>query len=184
MCKVDSGAPNQCRERLDSRGRSCLEWLEMGTWQEERNCRASIRYVCRNRNDHNSLADQSPLGQKLTDRACGTVVAAFEIVGCRNETDMPIFKRIAVEKAADFRTANREQRLMMMQSEEFVQLLPKHGQPADHNGEKPRKERFARSAHHCRALRKHEYSASDQRLNGYYPNSPVGCQGKATLEMR
>ena len=96
-------------ERLDSRGRSCLEWLEMGTWQEERNCRASIRYAYRNRNDHNSLADHSPLGQILTDRACGAVVAAFTMVGCRNETDMPIFKRIAVEKAADFRTANREQ---------------------------------------------------------------------------
>jgi hypothetical protein len=47
-----------------------------------------------------------------------------------------------------------------------VQLLPKNGQPANRNGEKPRKERFARSAHHCWALQRHEHSASDQRLIG------------------
>ena len=56
----------------------------MGTWQEERNCRASIRYAYRNRNDHNSLADHSPLSQILTDRACSAIVAAFTMVGCRN----------------------------------------------------------------------------------------------------
>ena len=137
----------------------------MGTRQEERNCRASIRYAYRNRNDHNSLADHSPLSQILTDRAGGAVVAVSTMVGCRNETDMPIFERIAVEKATDFRSANRSNRLVMMQSEEFVQLLPKNGQPANHNGEKPRKERFAGSAHHYWALRKQEHSASDQRLN-------------------
>ena len=138
----------------------------MGTWQEKRNCRASIRYAYRDRNDHNSLTDHSALGQILTDRAGGTVVAAFKIVDCRNETDMPIFKRIAVGKATNFRTANRGRPLMLMQPEEFVQLLPKNGQPANHNGEKPREERFARSAHHCWALRKQEHGASDQRLNG------------------
>ena len=156
----------------------------MRTWKEERNCRASIWHACHNRNDHNPLANHSPLGQILTDRACSGVVTTFTMVGCRNKTDMPIFKRIAVGKATDIRTANWSNRLMM-QSEEFVQLLSKNGQPADHNSEKPCNERFARSAHHYRALRKHEHSAaSDQRLNGYYPNSPVGCQGKATLEMR
>ncbi len=67
-----------------------MEWLEMRTWQEERNCRASIRYAYRNRNDRDSLADHSPLSQILTNRACGAIVAAFTMVGPVNIGDVSV----------------------------------------------------------------------------------------------
>jgi hypothetical protein len=94
------------------------------------------------------LADHFALGQILTDGACSAVVAVLTMVGRRDETEVPIFKRIAVGKATNFRTANWSNKWVMMQSEELMQPLPENGQPAHRNGEKPSKQRFAKSAHH------------------------------------
>jgi hypothetical protein len=83
------------QEDLRSRGRSRLKGLKTGTWQDERNCRASVRCVHRHQNALKPLPDNSSLRQIVADWTIRPVVAALNVGGCYGrrvlETNFTIF---------------------------------------------------------------------------------------------
>ena len=94
-----------------------------------------MRHAYRDRNDLDLLADQSPLGQILTDRACGTVVAAFTLGGFPDIGDIPLPRTATRVKREQTGVRNNGN---VVESKKIVQALAKKRHPADHNGEKPR----------------------------------------------
>jgi hypothetical protein len=82
-------------------------------------------------------------------------VAAVTVVVCRNETAVPVFTRIAPGNAIDIRTAYRENRFVMVQSQEVVQPIAKKRHSAKSDGEKPSQQRFGGATYHRQASSEH-----------------------------
>ena len=83
----------------------------------------------------NSLADHSPLGKILTDRAGGSNVTAVMTVGRYDAVIAYPPEATSVERVwgTTFRYNDR-----LVQSQQIVKLLAKQREPAYHHGEKPR----------------------------------------------
>ncbi len=86
---------------LGKRGRSRLKWMKKETRQEERNRGAAIRYADRHGKGLEPLPDNSPLGQKLADRAIGAVVATLRVWG--RYRDLVLREKLAILAAAHVR---------------------------------------------------------------------------------
>jgi hypothetical protein len=81
-----------------------------------------MRHAYRDRNDLDLLADQSPLGQILTDRAGGTVVTVFTMVAPTNIVGVAMAR---ITTGGEPKQTGIRNNWSLVQSKKFVQALAK-----------------------------------------------------------